>query len=74
MLRAARVRVMTACATLAVMVFFFAGLRTLAGPVALPALAALATFIAVEGWVWLTAKRAADDAWLMRGKEDDDAA
>lgn len=74
MLRASRMRVIAGCATLAVVVLFFAELRALAGPFALPLFAALATFLVAEGWSWVKAKNAADDAWLMRGRADDDAA
>lgn len=74
MLRAARMRVIAACAALAAAALFFTDLRALAAPLALPLLAALATFLIVQGRAWMKAKNAADDAWLMRGREDDNAA
>jgi len=69
-LRAARLRVMLGFALLALIVLFFAPLRALAGSAALAALVACASFVLIQGWQWLRAKNAADDAWLMREKND----
>ncbi len=66
-LRRARVRVIMGCAVLATTVLFFGELRTLARPLAFPWLGATFTFVIVQGRLWLKAKNAADDAWLMQG-------
>lgn len=73
MLRGARVRVIMGCAVLSATVLFFGELRTLSRPLAFPWLGATVTFVIVQGWLWLKAKNAADDAWLMQGREDQDA-
>jgi hypothetical protein len=52
---------------LAGLVLFFGELRAAIGPFALGALAASATFVALQGLQWTAAKNEADDAWLMRG-------
>ena len=71
-LRAARMLVMLGFALLALVALFFAPLRAAANSAALAALVACATFVLIQGWQWLRAKNAADDAWLMQ--EHDDAA
>ena len=62
--RAARLRV------IAGFVVFAASLRALIGSLALPLLVATATFVAVQGWLWVQEKTAADDAWLFRDSDD----
>lgn len=69
-LRSARFRVIAACALFAAIVLFFREFRGFAGSFALPVLASVATYAAVQGWLWLSAKNAADDAWLFRGRDD----
>lgn len=69
-LKAARLRTIVGLFLLAALVLFFAPFRALAGSVALALLAGLTTFTLVQGWLWLRAKRSADDAWLMRETGD----
>lgn len=69
-LRVARMRTIIGLCFLALMVLFFGELRAAVEPIALASLAAAATFVAVQGWQWISAKNAADDAWLMRGDND----
>jgi hypothetical protein len=68
--RAARLRVIAGFVVFAVMVLLFASLRALIGSLALPLLVATATFVAVQGWLWVQEKTAADDAWLFRDSDD----
>jgi hypothetical protein len=69
-LRAARIRTIIGLCCLAAIMLFFGELRAAGGPIALASLAAAATFVAVQGWQWISAKNAADNAWLMRGDND----
>lgn len=69
-LRAARMRTIVGLCFLAGMLLFFGELRAAVGPIALASLTAAATFVAVQGWQWMSAKNVADDAWLMRGDND----
>jgi len=69
-LRAARIRVMLGFALLALVVLFFAPICEAAGSAAPAALVACATFVLIQGWQWVRAKNAADDAWLMREQND----
>jgi len=69
-LRAARFCVIAGCVCLAAMVLFFSALRAAIGSLALPLLVALATFVAVQGWLWVRAKTQADDSWLFRENDD----
>lgn len=69
-LRAARMRTIIGLCCLAGVVLFFSELRAAVGPITLASLTAVTTFVAVQGWQWISAKNAADDAWLMRGDND----
>ena len=69
-LRSARFRVIGGCAVVAVIVLFFGPLHDLLGRLALALLGAAAAFAGVQGWLWVTAKNAADDAWLFRERDD----
>ena len=65
-LKAARLRTMTGLFLVAALVVSFGALRALTGIFAL-ALFAVALF---QGFLWVRAKNAADDAWLMRERDD----
>lgn len=69
-LRAARFRVIAGCIILAAILLFFGAMREAIGSLALPLLIAVATFVAVQGWHWVRAKNAADDAWLFRENDN----
>ena len=69
-LRKARFRVIWGCAFVASILLFFGPLQALLGAMALALLVAGATFVGVQGWLWVSAKNAADDAWLFRESDD----
>ncbi|MEL7519112.1 MAG: hypothetical protein AAFN48_09170 [Pseudomonadota bacterium] len=69
-LRRARYRTVGSCLLVAALVLFFGSLRSAIGLLALPLVVGAATFALVQGWLWLKAKNAADDAWLLREKDD----
>ena len=69
-LRRARYRTIASCVLVATIVLFFGLLRSAIGSFALPLLVAGATYALVQGWLWLKAKDAADDAWLFRERDD----
>ncbi|MEL6621664.1 MAG: hypothetical protein AAFQ11_02175 [Pseudomonadota bacterium] len=69
-LRRARYRTVGSCVLMAALVLFFGSLRSAIGALALPLFVAAATYALVQGWLWLKAKNAADDAWLFRERDD----
>ncbi|MEL6487060.1 MAG: hypothetical protein AAFQ13_07945 [Pseudomonadota bacterium] len=69
-LRRARYLTMGSCVVVAAIVLFFEPLHAALGPFTLPMLVAAATYSIVQSWLWITAKNAADDAWLYRESDD----
>ena len=67
-LKAARLRTMTGLFLVAALVVSFGPLRALTGIFALALFAT--TFALLQGFLWVRAKNAADDAWLMRERDD----
>jgi len=69
-LKAARLRTMTGLFLVAALVVSFGALRALSGIFALALFAGATTFALLQGFLWVRAKNAADDAWLMRERDD----
>ena len=69
-LKAARLRTMTGLFLVAALVVSFGALRALTGIFALAMFAGATTFALLQGLLLVRAKNAADDAWLMRERDD----
>lgn len=71
-LRKGRCRLVAAATSLAALTLFWAPIARVSG-VAAPALfVGLAVFIAIQSAFWISAKNAADDAWLLSGEWRDE--
>ncbi len=69
-LKAARLRTMTGLFLVAALVVSFGALRALTGIFAFALFAGATAFALLQGFLWVRAKNAADDAWLMRERDD----
>lgn len=66
-LRGARRRLIAGASILAVLTLFWAPIVRLIGAGAPALFVGLVVFLAIQGAFWLSAKNAADDAWLRSG-------
>ncbi len=66
-LRAARRRLIAGAGVLAILTLFWTPIARLIGAGAAAMFIGLVVFLAIQGAFWLSAKNAADDAWLLSG-------
>ncbi len=66
-LRSARRRLIAGATVLAVLTLFWTPIARLIGAGAPALFLGLVVFLAIQGAFWLSAKNAADDAWLLSG-------
>lgn len=71
-LRAARRRLVAALMLLAMLTLFWNPAASLLGGGAFALFLALVVFTAFQGAFWISAKNAADDAWLLSGEWRDE--